>query len=111
MADELYEPDDALEEQTRDEEKLREVHARALARFDAIASATQECRAKSLEARRFITIPGAQWEGEWGEQFDNSIKLEVDKVGRGVAKIETDYRENRIIPDFRPDGPDRKSVV
>ncbi|ABD27438.1 hypothetical protein Saro_3003 [Novosphingobium aromaticivorans DSM 12444] len=105
MADELYEPDDALEEQTRDEEKLREVHARALARFDAIASATQECRAKSLEARRFITIPGAQWEGEWGEQFDNSIKLEVDKVGRGVAKIETDYRENRIIPDFRPDGP------
>jgi len=105
MADELNEPDDALEEQTRDEEKLAAVHKRALSRFDATASATQECRAKSLEARRFITIPGAQWEGEWGEQFDNSIKLEVDKVGRGVAKIETDYRENRIVPDFRPDGP------
>lgn len=105
MADELYEPDDALEEQPRDEEKLREVHKRALSRFDVIASATQECRAKSLEARRFITIPGAQWEGEWGEQFDNSIKLEVDKVGRAVYKIENDYRENRIVPDFRPDGP------
>jgi hypothetical protein len=105
MADELDELDDALEEQPRDEEKLAEVHKRALARFDAIASATQDCRAQSLTARRFITIPGAQWEGEWGEQFDNSIKLEVDKVGRGVAKIETDYRENRIVPDFRPDGP------
>lgn len=105
MAEELYEPDSALEEQPRDEDKLAEVHKRALARFDASASATRECREKSLEARRFITIPGAQWEGEWGEQFDNSIKLEVDKVGRGVAKIENDYRENRIIPDFRPDGP------
>ncbi|MDT0507526.1 portal protein [Novosphingobium sp. MMS21-SN21R] len=105
MADELYEPDSALEEQPRDEDKLQEVHKRALARFDAVASATQDSRAKSLEARRFITIPGAQWEGAWGEQFDNSIKMEVDKVGRGVAKIENDYRENRIIPDFRPDGP------
>lgn len=105
MADELYEPDSALEEQPRDEDKLREVHKRALSRFDAIAYATQENRAESLVARRFITIPGAQWEGAWGEQFDNSIKMEVDKVGRGVAKIENDYRQNRIVPDFRPDGP------
>lgn len=105
MADELNEPDSALEEQPRNEDKLREVHKRALTRFDACANATQENRADSLAARRFVIIPGAQWEGPWGEQFDNSIKMEVDKVGRGVDKIETAYRENRIIPDFRPDGP------
>ena len=105
MADELQEPDDALEEQPRDKERLAEVHCRAMRRFDVIANATMQNRQESLLARRFVTIPGAQWEGEWGEQFDNAIKLEVDKVGKGVSKIEADYRENRIVPDFRPDGP------
>lgn len=105
----LIEQDEGLEDRddAEDEEPendLTEVHARALKRFDAIASAQQEVRAQSLAARRFITIPGAQWDDEWGEQFANSIKLEVNKTGRGVEKIERDYRENRIVPDFRPDG-------
>src|SRR5690606_37220381 len=65
---------------------------------------TTDLRAQSLKARRFVTIPGAQWEDEWGEQFANSIKIEIPKVQRGLRKIETDYRENRIVPDFRPDG-------
>lgn len=105
MADELQEPDDALDELPRDEDRLAEVHCRAMRRFDQIASATDQNRRESLTARRFVSIPGAQWEDEWGEQFDNSIKLEVNKVAKGVAKIEMDYRENRIVPDFRPDGP------
>lgn len=96
--------DEATEDQATDEAALAEVHARAMKRFDACYSATREMRESSLIARRFITIPGAQWDGEWGEQFANSIKVEVNKVGRGVDKIETDYRENRIVPDFRPDG-------
>ena len=97
--------DTALEEQATADDVLAEVHARAMRRFDDIATATQDNREESLTARRFVTIPGAQWDGEWGEQFSNIPKLEIDKVGRGVRKIENDYRENRIIPDFRPDGP------
>jgi len=104
MDDALIEPDDANEEQPRDKARLAEVHERAMRRFDAIASATAECREQSLAARRFVSIPGAMWEGEWGEQFENSIKVEVNKVARGVEKIENDFRENRIVPDFRPDG-------
>ncbi|MDE2442087.1 MAG: hypothetical protein KGP14_13775 [Betaproteobacteria bacterium] len=102
--DDLAEHDDALEEKDTSADVLAEVYKRAMRRFDESALATRENRAHSLEARRFVSIPGAQWEGPWGEQFDNAIKLEVNKVGRGVQKIERDYRENRIVPDFRPDG-------
>lgn len=102
----LEEPEwmEAEEADEADEGDLSEVHARALARFDEASTAQAETRAKSLAARRFVTIPGAQWDDEWGEQFPDDIKLEVNKAGRGVEKIERDYRENRIVPDFRPDG-------
>lgn len=105
MQADLTQHDTALEEQSTDADKLAEVHERAMKRFDACAWPQQELRAQSLAARRFVSIPGAQWEDEWGEQFANSIKVTVDKVSRGLRKIETDYRENRIVPDFRPDGP------
>ncbi len=85
--------------------KLKEVHKRALRRFDDAAVAQQDMRRKAIEARRFVSIPGAQWEGPWGEQFEKSIRVEVPKIGRRIDKIETDYRQNRIVPDFRPDGP------
>lgn len=109
MAD-LIEQDTGLDE--RDEYEageaegadLGDVLARALARYDAIAEAQAEVRAQSLAARRFVTIPGAQWDDEWGDSFPDAVKMEVNKVGRGVEKIERDYRENRIVPDFRPDG-------
>lgn len=93
-------------EQGEDDAGLRAVHIRALRRFDDAAYPQQEMRRQALEARRFVTIPGAQWEGPWGDQFENAIKIEIDKVGRGLRKLETDYRQNRIVPDFRPDGPD-----
>jgi hypothetical protein len=98
--------DTALDEKPTDTAKLAEVHQRAMTRFDQVATEQIEVRAKSLEARRFVTIPGAQWDGEWGEQFENAIKIESDKLRKMVRKIESDYRENRIVPDFRPDGPD-----
>ena len=101
----MTDTDTALEPDTTEADKLAEVHTRAMRRFDACSLPQQDLRAQSLAARRFVTIPDAQWEGAWGEQFANSIRVSVDKVGRGVRKIETDYRENRIVPDFRPDGP------
>jgi hypothetical protein len=101
-------PDQALEQDAADTraDRLREVHKRALTRFDETVMPQQEQRALSLMARRFASIPGAQWEGEWGDQFENSIKVEINKVAVGLEKIIRDYRENRIVPDFRPAGSD-----
>lgn len=89
-----------------DSQRLAEIHARAMRRFDAAAMPQMEIRADALIARRFIAIPGAMWEGEWGMQFENSIKVEIDKISRKVDKICNDYRENRVVPDFRPAGGD-----
>src|SRR4051812_49352752 len=88
----------------RESKRLKAIHERALKRFDACAGPQQEIRAHALMCRRFISIPGAMWEGAWGEQFANSIRVEIDKLSKGVDKIVTDYRENRIVPDFRPSG-------
>lgn len=85
-----------------DSARLQTVHDRALRRFDAIAMPQQEQRSQSLEARRFVTIPGAMWEGLWGLQFENSPRPEIDKITKALEKIETDYRENRLTVDFVP---------
>ena len=87
---------------SNDSDKLRDVHARALRRFDIAAIPQMETRAHALLCRRFVSIPGAMWEGDWGSQFENSIKVEIDKVSKGLDKIVQDYRANRIVPDFRP---------
>jgi hypothetical protein len=91
-------------EKPQSNRELAKVHARALKRFDIASRPQQEIRAHALMCRRFISIPGAMWEGAWGEQFANSIRVEIDKLSKGVDKIVTDYRENRIVPDFRPSG-------
>jgi len=81
-----------------------DVHAEAMERFDSVIVAVQEERALALEDRRFVSIAGAQWEGVWGEQFENSIMVEVNKTAQGVEKIEGDYRSNRMIVNFRGVG-------
>ncbi|CAB4140384.1 Phage P22-like portal protein [uncultured Caudovirales phage] len=83
-----------------------DVLERALRRFDECAVPQLEMRAQSLAARRFAFIPGAQWEGDIGDAFENSIKLEIPKIAKGLDKIESDYRQNRVVPDFRPSGGD-----
>jgi hypothetical protein len=99
----LHDPEDAPESNATSD-KLKEVHKRALRRFDSVAMPQAEIRAHALLCRRFISIPGAMWEGPWGDQFENSIKVEIDKLSKGVDKIVQDYRANRIVPDFRPSG-------
>lgn len=98
-----YDETDEMDESAVHE--LSEVHEEALRRFDDTVLPQQEMRERSLVARRFVSIPGAMWEGPWGEQFENSIKVEIPKIARQCKKLETDYRQNRIAPDFRPDGP------
>lgn len=98
------------QDQIRDDDEPRatpeeRLHQRALQRFDAIQKAVQEERAMALADRRFATIAGAQWEGDWYEQFSNSIMVEVNKTAQGVEKIIADYRANRITVNFRSVGP------
>lgn len=101
MADDLETPDEALDDTAGKDSDLFE---RAMRRFDEAVIPQMEQRALSLACRRFVSIYGAQWEGDWADPYENAIKLEINKVGRGLEKIERDYNDNRIVPDFRPAG-------
>ena len=81
-------------------ERLIRVHQRAIAEFDRIQSALRDERKQCLEDRRFYSIPGAQWEGKLGEQFENKPRYEVNKVHLAVIRIINEYRNNRITVDF-----------
>lgn len=94
--------DQALEDQDTSDDKLRDVFERAMRNFDISVLPQLEQRALCLVARRFVNIPGAMWEGEFGECFPDEIKLEIPLVKDGIDKIKRDYNENRIVPDFRP---------
>lgn len=77
---------------------------RALHKFNEVSSACRDERMLACEDRRFVTIQGAQWEGEWGDQFENAIRVQINKVQRGHDKIINDYRANRFDVQFRPVG-------
>lgn len=86
----------------KDSARLQAVHERAMRRFDSVAVPQQEMRAQSLEARRFVTIPGAMWEGPWGDQYEKAPRPEIDQISKGLEKIEEDYRQNRLTVDYVP---------
>ena len=100
-------PESQIEDEDKpgQSDKLDEVHKIALERFDSVAVPAQEIRAAALEDRRFVTVPGAQWEGAWGELWsEDAPRPEVDKITKSLEKIETDYRENRLTVDYIPVG-------
>lgn len=86
--------------------RLEAVHARALKRMDATWSVQASERAECLDDRKFYSIRGAQWDDEWGAQFENAPRMEVNKTHKEVIRILSDYRNNRITVDFRPDDED-----
>ena len=91
---------------------LRQIHAEAMREFDAIQSAVWPGRMEALDDRRFYSISGAQWEGQWGEQFENKPQLEMNKVHLAVIRIFNEYRANRITVDFLPkDGETGEDVA
>lgn len=81
-------------------QKLADVHQEALSEFDSIQGALRDERLQCLQARRFYSIRGAQWEGNLGEQFANKPKFEVNKVHLAVIKIINEYRNNKFSPEF-----------
>jgi len=84
------------------EQRLQEVHTRALSEFDKIQAALRNERIQCLEDRRFYSIAGAQWEGPLGNQFENKPRFELNKVHLAVIRIFNEYRNNRITVDFVP---------
>lgn len=83
-------------------ERLSKTYEAARAEFNRVQAATQDERRQCLEDRRFLTIPGAQWEGSLGEQFANKPRFEVNKGQLGLIRIYNEYRNNRVSVDFRP---------
>lgn len=102
MADIVPESDnDTVSRESQQQHKLWE---RASERFDNITEAVQIDRAEMLNDRRFVAIAGAQWEGAWAAQFENSIMVEINKTAQGTENIESDYRQNRVTVNFRGVG-------
>lgn len=85
-------------------ERLQEVHDRALSGFNAVYSAQQEIRLECLESRRFAYVVGSQWEGNIGRQYENRPRYEINKLQSSINRIFSEYRNNRISVDFRPEG-------
>jgi hypothetical protein len=86
--------------------RLEAVHTRAMKRFDAVWLVQKPERAECLDDRCFYSIRGAQWNDEWSSQFENAPRMEVNKTHKEVIRILSDYRNNRISVDFRPDDED-----
>ena len=51
------------------------IHQESMADFNKAVSSQREQRDQSLKDRRFYSIAGAQWEDEYGAQFENKPKL------------------------------------
>ena len=83
-------------------QKLRDVHALALRRFNAIDSATRDDREMSRADRRFATVPGAQWEGPLQRQFANKPRFELNRVQGARIRVEGEHRLNRATVSFMP---------
>ena len=83
-------------------EREAAIHEQALASYNRTYGAVQEVREQCRDARRFATIPGAQWEGRWGEQFENRPRLEINKILQALIRVYNEYRNNRVTVDFVP---------
>jgi hypothetical protein len=84
------------------EDRLAEVHEEALREFNRAYDPQQEVRLQCLEDRRFVSVPGAQWQEGLAKQFENRPRFEVNKIHMSVMRIFNEYRNNRITVDFRP---------
>jgi len=78
----------------------------------AASQATHDQRAQSLEDRRFYSVAGAQWDGKYGDQFENRPRLEINKVNLAVYRILNEWRNNRITVNFVPkDGSEADDLA
>lgn len=84
------------------EDRLAEIHREALLEFDDIWDAQRDERLQAAEDRRFCYNAGAQWEGDFGDQFEARPRLECNLVHKAVIRCINEYRNNRVTVDFTP---------
>lgn len=91
---------------------LAELHSEALAQFQDSYDLTFETRERSIADRRFVNIPGAMWDWDEAEDFENRIKLEVDQISPILLRIRNEHKQNRIAAEFRAkDGSDNDELA
>lgn len=104
----------------RKSDRLKKVHEDALRRLDLVTedegvdtTASQlGVRARSVAMRRFVNIPGAQWDWDVNGDFRNRIRMEVNKVALACTRIKNEYRNNRVEAKFLPsDGSDADDLA
>ena len=82
--------------------KWADIHAEAIREFDDVQIAVRDTRLQCLDDRRFLSITGAQWEGDVGEAFSERVRFEFNKIHLAVIRIFSEYRNNRVTVDFTP---------
>jgi hypothetical protein len=93
-------------------ERLAKVFDEALREYNRAQSAQQDQRRQSVEDRRFVSIPGAMWEGQWLQQFANRPRLEINTIMSAIIRITNEYRNNPITVDFVPkDGSPKDDLA
>lgn len=93
------------------ESRLAEVHSLALQQFDDSYVASREDRERARNARRFVNVPGAQWDWDADGEFASKMRLEIDHVSGAIMRIKNEYRKNRITAQFLPaDGSDADAL-
>lgn len=97
---EEYEDHENEDDELDEELELVKIHEEAINDFNSIQSVARDGRLQSLQDRRFYSIAGAQWEGDWGKQFENRPKLEINKIHMSIMRIFSEYRQNRITVNF-----------
>jgi len=92
-------------------DKLREIHQEALIASKEVQEVQHEERIQNMEDRRFVTIAGAQWEGDLNDQFENKPKFEVNKIQKSLEEIKNEYKNNRITANFEPVNGDEGDTL
>lgn len=91
--------------------RLAVVHRRATEEFARAYTSQREVRLQCMEDRRLVSVPGAHWDGEIGEQYANRPRYEVNKGHMSVMRIFSEYRNNRISVDFRPKDGEKDDLA
>lgn len=92
--------------------RLQKKHAFFLNEFDTIQTAVREVRMQCLSDRRFVSVTGAQWEGDLEQQFENKPRFEFNKVMKSCNRIYNEYKNQRLDVDFiSKDGTDADTIA
>ena len=83
-------------------DKLAAIHTEALTEFNRTQAALQDERKQCITDRRFASIPGAQWEGQYEDAFANRPRMEINKIAMALNRVVGEYRNNRVMVDFVP---------